>query len=121
MAESKSSSAASRRVVKRPKSADVGRGTMAPSSWGLGDGQQIPWEYAPAPESRDVVQLKSRYGLFIGGKEVAPRSGQWFTTLDPATEEPIAEIARANVEDVNNAVAVARRAFKRDWSTLPGR
>ncbi len=52
---------------------------------------------------------------------MAPKSGQWFTTLDPATEEPIAEIARANVEDVNNAVAVARRAFKRDWSTLPGR
>jgi aldehyde dehydrogenase (NAD+) len=110
-----------RALAPRTKSADVGRGTDMPSSWGLGDGQRVPWEYAPAPESRDIVQLKSRYGLFVGGKEVAPRSGQWFTTLDPATEEPIAEIARANVEDVNNAVAVARRAFKRDWSTLPGR
>ena len=29
-------------------------------SWGLGDGQAIPWEYAPAPESRDVVTLKER-------------------------------------------------------------
>ena len=65
-----------------------------PSSWGLGDGQRVPWEYAPAPESRDIVQLKSRYGLFVGGKEIAPKSGQWFTTIDPATEEPIAEIAR---------------------------
>src|SRR6187397_1602212 len=108
------------RALARPKSADVGRGTPSPSSWALGDGQQIPWEYAPAPESRDIVQLKSRYGLFIGGKEVAPRSGQWFTTVDPATEEPLAEIARATADDVDQAVGVARRAFKRDWSTLPG-
>ena len=121
MAESTASGRTDRRVAKRPKSADVGRGTAAPSTWGLGDGQQIPWEYAPAPESRDVVQLKSRYGLFIGGKEVAPRSGQWFTTVDPATEEPLAEIARADVEDVDQAVSVARRAFKRDWGELPGR
>src|SRR6478735_4738218 len=108
------------RALARPKSTDVGRGTPAPSSWGLGDGQHIPWEYAPAPEARDIVQLKSRYGLFIGGKEVAPRSGQWFTTLDPSTEEPLAEIARATVEDVDQAVNVARRAYKRDWGSLRG-
>jgi aldehyde dehydrogenase (NAD+) len=115
-------SAGQRAVVasKRGRSPDVGRGTPSPSSWSLGDGQQIPWEYAPAPESRDIVQLKSRYGLFIGGKEVAPRGGQWFTTFDPATEEPIAEIARATVKDVDQAVSVARKAFRRDWSTLPG-
>src|SRR6187397_2764230 len=122
MAERKrTAESTTRAIAPRPNSPDVGRGTDMPSSWGLGDGQAVPWEYAPAPEARDIVQLKSRYGLFIGGKEVAPRSGQWFATIDPATEEPIAEIARANVEDVNNAVAVARRAFKRDWSTLPGR
>jgi aldehyde dehydrogenase (NAD+) len=107
-------------VVPRDRSDAVGRGTDSPSSWGLGDGQQIPWEYAPAPEARDVVKLRSRYGLFVGGKEVAPKSGQWFTTIDPATEEPLAEIARAGVEDVNNAVAVARKAFKRSWGELPG-
>jgi aldehyde dehydrogenase (NAD+) len=99
----------------------VGRGTDQPSSWGLGDGQAIPWEYAPAPEARDIVQLQSRYGLFVGGKEVAPRGGQWFTDLDPATEEPLAEIARASVEDVDQAVAVARRAYRRAWGELPGR
>ncbi len=107
-------------LTPRSRSATVGRGTDSPSSWGFGDGQQIPWEYAPAPESRDVVKLKSRYGLFVGGKEIAPKSGQWFTTIDPATEEPLAEVARAGVEDVNNAVAVARRAFKRSWGELPG-
>src|SRR3989304_2437186 len=122
-------------VTKRPASDAVGRGTASPSSWGFGDGQAIPWEYAPAPESREIVKLQSRYGLFVGGKEIAPRSGQWFTTLDPATEEPLAEGARgglegggpgaggarAGVEDVENAVAVARRAFRRSWGELPGR
>ncbi len=98
----------------------VGRGTDVPASWGLGDGQQIPWEYAPAPESRDVVRLQSRYGLFIGGREVAPRSKAWFTTIDPATEEPLAEVARAGVEDVEHAVGVARRAFRRGWGAVPG-
>src|SRR5690348_4227443 len=105
----------------RDRSPAVGRGREAPSSWGFGDGQQIPWEYAPPPEARDVVTIKARYGLFVGGKEIAPKSGQWFTTIDPATEEPLAEIARAGVDDVNNAVTVARRAFKRDWGELPGR
>ncbi|MFI5291440.1 MAG: hypothetical protein ACHQ02_01085, partial [Candidatus Limnocylindrales bacterium] len=77
-----------RTVTKRTSDA-VGRGTASPSSWGFGDGQAIPWEYAPAPEARDIVKLQARYGLFVGGKEVAPRSGRWFTTIDPATEEPL--------------------------------
>jgi aldehyde dehydrogenase (NAD+) len=114
-------SAAGRALARRPRSDAVGRGTDQPASWGLGDGQAIPWEYAPAPESRDNVQLQARYGLFIGGREVAPRSGAWFTTVDPATEEPLAEIARAGVEDVEHAVAAARRAQRRTWGALPGR
>jgi aldehyde dehydrogenase (NAD+) len=108
-------------LTTRPPSDAVGRGTASPSSWALGEGQAIPWEYAPAPEARDVVQLQARYGLFIGGKEVAPRSGQWFTTVDPATEEPLAEVAKAGPEDADAAVTAARRAFRRDWGTLPGR
>ena len=58
----------------------------APNSWGLGDGQAIPWEYAPAPESRDVVHLQERYGLFIGGRDVSASDGAVFTTVDPSTE-----------------------------------
>jgi aldehyde dehydrogenase (NAD+) len=110
-----------RSVTRRPTSDSVGPGTSAPSSWGFGDGQAVPWEYAPAPEARDIVKLQARYGLFIGGKEVAPRSGQWFTTIDPATEEPLAEVARAGLEDVEHAVGTARRAFRRSWGELPGR
>ncbi len=110
-----------RSVTKRATSDAVGRDTASPSTWGFGDGQAVPWEYAPAPEARDVVKLQARYGLFIGGKEVAPRSGQWFTTIDPATEEPLAEVARAGMEDVDQAVGTARRAFRRSWGELPGR
>src|SRR5438046_9101128 len=99
---------------------EVGSGSDLPASWGLGDGQAIPWEYAPAPEARDIVDIKSRYGLFVGGKEIAPRSGEWFTTIDPSTEEPLAEVARANAADVDHAVGVARRAFKREWGEPAG-
>jgi len=107
-------------AVRRPgRSEVVGRGTDSPSSWALGDGQAIPWEYAPAPESRDVVSIQPRYGLFIGGRNVAATGGRTFVTLDPATEEPLAEVARADVRDVDKAVAAARKAF-RSWGSLPG-
>jgi aldehyde dehydrogenase (NAD+) len=93
----------------------------APSSWGLGDGAAIPWEYAPAPESRDVVTLKDRYGLFIGGKDVAASDGQVFATVNPATEEKLADVARATAADMDKAVRAARSAFRRSWSTLSGK
>jgi aldehyde dehydrogenase (NAD+) len=93
----------------------------AASSWGLGDGQAIPWEYAPAPEARDIVTLKERYGLFIGGKDVAASDGQTFVTVNPATEEPLAQVARATAADMDKAVRAARRAFRRSWSTLSGK
>ncbi|HET7725812.1 MAG TPA: aldehyde dehydrogenase family protein [Candidatus Limnocylindrales bacterium] len=96
-------------------------GDRAPASWGLGDGQAIPWEYAPAPESREIVRLRDRYGLFIDGREVAATGGGTFVTVNPATEEPLAEIARATGADVDRAVAVARRAQRRTWGSLPGR
>ena len=44
------------------------------------------WEYADAPESTDIVRLDDRYGLFIGGEFVEPKSGRWFPTIEPATE-----------------------------------
>jgi len=77
------------------------------------------WDYAPAPESRDIVHLEDRYGLFVGGEWVEPRSGEFFTTISPRDEEPLAEIAQAGPEDVLGAVASAREAFG-GWSALPG-
>src|ERR1700690_2391169 len=101
--------------------ATVPRNGGAPNSWGLGDGQAIPWEYAPAPESREIVTIRERYGLFIGGKEVAASDGLTFTTIDPSTEEPLAEIARATEADVDSAVRAARQAQSKVWGKLPGR
>jgi len=77
------------------------------------------WEYTDAPESTEVVSLEDRYGLFVGGEFVEPKSGTWFTTIDPATEEPLAEIAEAGPEDVDEAVKAARQASERSWRDLP--
>jgi aldehyde dehydrogenase (NAD+) len=76
------------------------------------------WDYAPAPEARDIVTLRERYGLFIGGELVDPRSGEYFATLDPSTEEPLAEVAQAGKEDVDLAVRAARDAFENGWSDV---
>ncbi|MFG1941402.1 aldehyde dehydrogenase family protein [Nonomuraea sp. NPDC048826] len=76
------------------------------------------FEYAPAPESRDVVDIKPSYGLFIGG-EFVDGSGPSFKTVNPATEETLAEVATASSDDVDRAVQAARKAFD-TWSGMPG-
>ncbi len=76
------------------------------------------WEYAPAPEARDIVQIRERYGLFVGGEEIEPRTGEWFPSISPSTEESLFEVALAGEEDVAHAVEVARGAFENGWSTL---
>ncbi|MSO58631.1 MAG: aldehyde dehydrogenase family protein [Thermoleophilia bacterium] len=75
------------------------------------------WEYAPSLESRAIVSLEERYGLFIGGALVEPRSGTWFETISPATEEPLAAVAQAGEADVDAAVEAARAAFPA-WAAL---
>jgi aldehyde dehydrogenase (NAD+) len=77
------------------------------------------WDYAPAPESRDIVSIEDRYGLFVGGEWVEPRSGEYFATVDPASEEPLAEVAQAGAPDVDLAVRTARDAFENGWSERP--
>jgi aldehyde dehydrogenase (NAD+) len=76
------------------------------------------WDYAPAPEARDLVTLEERYGLFVGGEFVEPRSGDHFATIDPSSEEPLAEVAHAGPEDVALAVDTARDAYENGWSSL---
>ena len=80
---------------------------------------QPVWAYADAPESTEIVKLRQRYGLFIGGELVDPRSGRWFETINPATEETLAEVAEAGPEDVDLAVRSARKASTK-WRKLPG-
>src|SRR5205814_4683905 len=74
------------------------------------------WEYATAPESRELVEIQDRYGIFVGGEFVEPRSGEYYETLDPSSEEPLAEIPQAGPEDVALAVESARDAFQNGWS-----
>ena len=79
-----------------------------------------PFEYAPAPESRAVVDIKPSYGLFVDGQFVDGH-GTPFKTISPATEEVLAEIAEADQADIDAAVKAARRAYDRVWSKMPGR
>jgi aldehyde dehydrogenase (NAD+) len=76
------------------------------------------FDYAPAPESRDIVTLEDRYGLFIGGEWVEPRSSEFEATVSPATEEELARVAFAGEEDVALAVEAAREAFDDGWSSI---
>ena len=78
----------------------------------------LEWEYAPAPEARDIVRIRERYGLFIGGEEVEPRSGEWFASISPSTEEALFEVALAGEADVQLAVGAARDAFENGWAEL---
>src|SRR6476620_3838288 len=107
-------------MATRTAPAIVPASPSAANSWGLGDGQAIPWEYAPAPEARDIVTLKARYGLFINGREVPASDGGTFPTVNPATEETLALVAKATAADADRAVRAARRAQTRSWGTLPG-
>ena len=76
------------------------------------------WDYAPAPESKDIVRIEKRYGLFVGGKFVPARSGRTFPTINPATEEVLTEVAEAGSADVDAAVAAAEDAYRKRWSKL---
>jgi aldehyde dehydrogenase (NAD+) len=74
------------------------------------------WDYAPAPEARDLVQLRDRYGLFVGGEWLEPK--ETYATIDPSSEERLAEVGQAGAEEVDRAVGAAREAFDNGWSEI---
>jgi aldehyde dehydrogenase (NAD+) len=76
------------------------------------------WTYAPAPESRDIVQIAERYGHFIGGQWL--EAAETYETISPSSEEPLALVGLGTEQDVDAAVAAARDAFANGWSALPG-
>jgi aldehyde dehydrogenase (NAD+) len=76
------------------------------------------WQYAPAPESTDHVQIDDQYGLFIGGEFIAPADGRYFESINPATEETLSSVALAAEADVDRAVKAARKAYNGTWSKL---
>jgi len=88
------------------------RGERPPARFDLG--------YAPAPEATDHVKVRADNGLLIGGRWVAPISDRHFKTINPATEEVLAEVAEAGDEDVEAAVRAARTAYAKVWSRMSG-
>ncbi|MGW5878205.1 aldehyde dehydrogenase family protein [Nocardiopsis terrae] len=78
------------------------------------------FEYAPAPESRSVVNLRETYDLFIDGEFTPARSGDSLTVLNPADETELARVAVAGEADVDRAVTAARRAYDTVWSRMSG-
>jgi aldehyde dehydrogenase (NAD+) len=78
------------------------------------------WEFDPSPETADP-RLKARYDHFVGGKFVAPSSGKYFASINPANEQKLAEIAHGNAADVDAAYAAAKKAFDGSWGKLAGK
>ncbi|MFJ4513957.1 aldehyde dehydrogenase family protein [Streptomyces sp. NPDC088816] len=83
------------------------------------ENQTSPFAYAPAPESRSIVDIAPSYGLFIDGEFAEAADGKVFKTVSPSTEEVLSEVAQAGEADVDRAVKAARKAFVK-WSALPG-
>jgi len=77
------------------------------------------FEYAPAPESRALANLKPSYRPFING-EFTDGSGEPLKTVNPATEEVLAEVGTASQSDVDTAVKAARKAYEKTWRPMPG-
>ena len=119
MARTTTSSA--KRAGSRQQAASAGSRKLAAGSRGIpqlifGD----LWEFDPAPETADP-KIKPQYELYIGGKFVAPRSGKYFDSINPATEKVVSKIALANYEDVDAAYQAAKKAFDHTWSKMSGK
>ncbi|MEW1955003.1 aldehyde dehydrogenase family protein [Terrabacter sp. NPDC080008] len=76
------------------------------------------FEYAPAPESRAVVTIEEAYGHYVDGAFTEP--AETFPTINPADETVLAQVSQAGAEDVDRAVAAARRAFEGVWGRMSG-
>jgi aldehyde dehydrogenase (NAD+) len=74
------------------------------------------FDYAAAPESRAIVRLDDAYGLYVGG--AWRDAAESYTTISPASEEPLAEVGQASAADVGAAVSAARDAYENGWSGL---
>ena len=100
-----------RRVTKKSTDGD-GRIALAP-----GSPLKSPevWGYAAAPEARDYLAIAPRYDLFIGGRWVRPKNGKRIASINPATEETLAEVADGSAADIDRAVKSARTAYDKYW------
>ena len=79
------------------------------------------WTYASAPEARDIVTLQDRYGHYVGGEWLEAR--ETYTTISPATEEPLADVGQATPEEVQAAIEQCLPPYERALAllqTIPG-
>ena len=60
----------------------------------------------------------ARENLLIGGRRRPARSGRYFETVNPATEEVIARVAEAGAPEIDAAVNAAREALRGDWGRM---
>ena len=79
----------------------------------------MEWQYAPAPESAALANVAPAYRPFVDGAFV-DGGGEALKTVNPATEEVLAEVGTASPDDVDRAVAAARRAQTEVWGPMPG-
>ncbi len=72
-------------------------------------------------QSFEQLNMKrEEYQLIINGQRTKSTSGETFTTFNPATGQPIAEVAKASKEDAEKAVLAARHAFDNGkWRHFP--
>ena len=73
------------------------------------------WEYSESIESEKIVNIEKKYGNFIDGKFVTPKSKQYIDTISPSTEKILSSISIGNQQDVDYAVAAAKEGLKK-WS-----
>ena len=73
------------------------------------------WEYSESIESEKIVNIENKYGHFINGKFVTPKSKQYIDTISPSTEKILSSISIGNQQDVDYAVASAKEGLKK-WS-----
>ena len=73
------------------------------------------WEYSESIESEKIVNIEKKYGHFIDGKYVTPKSKQYIDTISPSTEKILSSISIGNQQDVDYAVASAKEGLKK-WS-----
>ena len=73
------------------------------------------WQYSESIESDKIVNIEKKYGNFIDGKFVTPKSKQYIDTISPSTEKILSSISIGNQQDVDYAVASAKEGLKK-WS-----
>ncbi|MGY0069397.1 aldehyde dehydrogenase family protein [Streptomyces sp. QTS137] len=106
-------------VAQAAEAGGTTQATAAQATAQAAPARSSAFEYAPAPESRAVVDIAPSYGLFIDGEFTGAADGRVFKTVSPATEEVLSEVAQAGEADVDRAVKAAGKAFA-TWSALPG-